>query len=73
MRNCCAITGLKPEEGASLNNFLSDMFEHIYSNEIVMTKDIAEELKESEYHLDYLGEKNFKTLGIAEELYKVID
>lgn len=73
MRNCCAITGLKPEEGASLNNFLSDMFEHIYSNEIVMTKDIAEELKESEYHLDYLGEKNFKTLGLTEELYKVID
>ena len=73
MRNCCAITGHKQEEGASLSNFLSDMFEHIYSNEIVMTKDIAEELKESEYHLDYLGEKNFKTLGIAEELYKVID
>ncbi len=72
MRNCCAITGQRQEE-ASLNNFLSDMFEHIYSNEIVMTKDIAEELKESEYHLDYLGEKNFKTLGLIEELYKVID
>ncbi len=73
MRNCCALTGSTAEEGSKLSSFLSDMFEHIYSNEVVMTKDIAEELKESEYHLDYLGEKNFKILGIAEDLYKIID
>ena len=73
MRNCCAITAYKPEEEVNLSNFLSDMFEHIYSNEIVMTKAVAEELKDGEYHLDYLGEKNFKTLGITEELYKIVD
>ena len=73
MRNCCALTGYKAEEGRSLNSFLSDMFEHIYSNEIVMTKDVADELKDGEYHLDYLGEKNFKNLSITEELYKIVD
>lgn len=73
MRNCCAITDYKPEEEVNLSSFLSDMFEHIYSNEIVMTKAVAEELKDGEYHLDYLGEKNFKTLSITEELYKIVD
>ena len=73
MRNCCAITAYKPEDEVNLSSFLADMFEHIYSNEIVMTKAVAEELKDGEYHLDYLGEKNFKTLGITEELYKIVD
>lgn len=73
MRNCCAVVADKPDEEPNLSSFLADMFEHIYNNEIVMTKEIRENLGEDNYHLDFLGEKNFKSLNKSEELYKIID
>ena len=73
MRNCCAVVADKPDEEPNLSSFLADMFEHIYNNEIVMTKEIRENLGEDNYQLDFLGEKNFKSLNKSEELYKIID
>ncbi len=73
MRNCCAITPCKPDEEPNLSGYLADMFEHIYNNEIVMTAEIRQNLGENDYHLDFLGEKNFKSLNITEELYKIVD
>lgn len=72
MRNCCAVTADNPEDEPNLNNFLKDMFEHIYNNEIVMTKDVQTHLEGSDFQLEYLGEKNFRILGRAVELYKYL-
>ncbi len=73
LRNCCAVTSYEPENMPNLNDFLSDMFEHIYNNEIVATKSVAEALSGSEYKFDFLGEKNFPHFNRGEELYKLID
>lgn len=73
MRNCCALAAYKPEEEPNLSTFWADMFEHIYNNEVVMTADVKNEMSGSSYTLDFLGEKNFKTLNISKELYKIID
>ncbi len=73
MRNCCALAAYKPEEEPNLSTFWADMFEHIYNNEVVMTADVKNEMSGSGYTLDFLGEKNFKTLNISKELYKIID
>ncbi len=73
MRNCCAITAKQTDDKPNLSAYLSDMFEHIYNNEIVMTGDVKKELADNEYTLDFLGEKNFKNLNIDQELYKIVD
>lgn len=72
MRDCIAITPYKPNEEPNLSSYLSDMFEHIYNNEIVVNKEIKESMPEDSYKWDFLGEKSFKTMNISEELYKVI-
>lgn len=72
MRNCCALTANNTKDEPNLNNFLKDMFEHIYNNEIVLTKDVQSHLEGSEYQLEYLGEKNFQLLGSSVELYKYL-
>ena len=73
MRNCFALAAYKPEEEPNLSTFWTDMFEHIYNNEVVMTADVKNEMSGTGYTLDFLGEKNFKTLNISKELYKIID
>ena len=73
MRNCFALAAYKPEEEPNLSTFWTDMFEHIYNNEVVMTADVKNEMSGTGYTLDFLGEKNFKTLNISQELYKIID
>ncbi len=73
MRNCCAVIPYKQNEETNQNLYLNDMFEHIYNNEIVLNKEIKENLNEQDYHLDFLGEKNFKNLKVEEELYKLLE
>lgn len=70
MRNCCAITAYNTDAEENFDTFLKDMFEHIYNNEIVLTKDVQESLNDEDYQLEYLGEKNFSLLGKSVELYK---
>ncbi len=72
MRNCCAVTLWKAENEPNLSNYLKDMFEHIYNNEIVMTKDVQERMESPDDKLEYLGEKTFAQLGQNVELYKYL-
>ena len=73
LRNCCAVTEDKPENEPNLSERLSDIFEHIYNQEIVVTKPVFEALQESGRHFDYLGEKTLNKLNINVELYKLLD
>ena len=73
MRNCCAITLFRSDEEPNLSGYLTDMFEHIYSGEIVITSDVQAELNSNEFKTDFLGEKAFKSLNINQSLYKLLD
>lgn len=73
LRNCCAVTEDKPENEPNLSERLSDIFEHVYNQEIVVTKPVFEALQESGRHFDYLGEKTLNKLNINVELYKLLD
>lgn len=72
MRNCCAITPESASIKPNLNVFLKDMFENIYNNEIVVTKEIEQNLAGTEHNLEFLGEKTFTALGKNIELYKYL-
>lgn len=72
MRDCIAITPYKANEEPNLSPYLADMFEHIYNNEIVVNKEIYENINDENYKWDFLGEKTFKNLNTTEELYKLI-
>ena len=73
LRNCCVITEDKPGEAPNLSDYLSDIFEHVYNNEIVVTAPVHEALAASDYKFDFLGEKAFAKLGTAVALYKLLD
>jgi len=72
MRDCIAVIAYKPDEEPNLSLYLSDMFEHIYNNEIVVSKEIKDSLPSDGYEWDFLGEKPFKNMGINESLYKLL-
>lgn len=73
LRNCCVITEDKPNEAPNLSDYLADMFDHVYNNEIVVTAPVHEALATSDYKFDFLGEKIFSRRGTAVALYKLLD
>ncbi len=73
LRNCCVLTEDKPGEAPNLSDYLADMFEHVYNNEIVVTAPVHEALAASDYKFDFLGEKAFARQGTAVALYKLLD
>lgn len=73
LRNCCVVVPYVPSEDPGQSQFLPDMFEHVYNNEIVVTEEIKDALLESDYKFEPLGEKAFDKSQITVALYKLID
>lgn len=71
LRNCCALTKADESTEPNLNQYVLDIFEHIYNNEIVVVKEIATILEADNYELDFLGDKLLKETGATVELYKL--
>lgn len=71
LRNCCALTKLEEGNEPNLSHYVSDIFEHIYNNEIVTVKDIATALEADSYELEFLGDKQLKETNTTAELYKL--
>ncbi len=71
LRNCCAIIKAAEQTEINLSHYVSDIFEHIYNNEIVVTKDIATILGADSYELEFLGDKQLKQSSTTAELYKL--
>lgn len=71
LRNCCALTQTGSETEPNLSHYVSDIFEHIYNNEIVAVKEIASVLEGEGCNFDFLGDKLLKESGISTELYKL--
>lgn len=69
LRTCCAVT---PADDQSINNdYILDIFDHIYNNEIVVVKAIADTLTDDGCEKEFLGDKALKITGGTVELYKL--
>ena len=67
LRTCCVIM---PIEGDAVDDvYIKDLFEHVYNNEIVMVKKIADTVSDEEK--DYLGDKALTNSSVSVELYKL--
>ena len=71
LRNCCAMTKADIAVEPNLNQYVADIFEHIYNNEIVAVKEIADILAGDKYELEFLGDKLLKECNQTVELYKL--
>jgi len=71
LRNCCVIIPYQDDETPNESDYLSDIFEHVYNGELVVTEDIAEELHSSDYDFEDLGEKTLAKSGKTVRLYKL--
>ena len=67
LRTCCLI--LPADDRPNDEIYVKDIFEHIYSNEIVLTKPIADAVEG--YEKEYLGDKELKNSDVTVELYKL--
>ena len=52
-------------------NYIKDIFEHVYNNEIVVVKDFSEILEGEGYTVEFLGDKVLKETKSSAELYKL--
>lgn len=71
LRNCCAMTKAEGSIEPNLNQYVLDIFEHIYNNEIVAVKEVASVLEADGYELEFLGDKLLKESNTTVELYKL--
>ena len=69
LRTCCVITPL--DGSVSDDIYIADVFEHVYSNEIVLLKAIAEALPDDSYSKEYLGNKALKNSQTTADIYKL--
>ncbi len=71
LRNCCALTKVVSGEDINLSRYIADIFEHVYNNEIIAVKEIANVLEADSYEFDFLGDKLLKECNVSAELYKL--
>ncbi len=71
LRNCCLFSKIEANTEANLSHFITDIFEHIYNNEIATVKDFVPLFEGEGYEVEFLGEKKLKETGGEIELYKV--
>lgn len=70
--NKCSILSLNSVNDSNLSSYIKDVFEHVYDQEIVISEEIKSKLKDDKYSFDFLGDKNLKTIGKTEGLYKLM-
>ena len=70
--NKCCVLDMPTEDEPNLNPFLADVFEQTYNNEIIVNDIIKDELTDSKYEFDFLGEKKLSRTGKTAALYKLV-
>jgi len=71
LRNCSTLISVSEGKAPIIDNYIMDIFEHVYNNEIVAIKDVASSLDSDGYNIEFLGDKLLKNTGITAELFKV--
>ncbi len=72
LRNCCVLLPFKEKQDVDESEFLADVFEHVYNGEVIMDKEIASELENTDYEIEALGEKMLERTKLQIELFKLI-
>lgn len=71
LRNCSALTKDIYSDDTDKLNYVKDVFEHVYNNEIVTIKDFSQILEGEGYNVEFLGDKALKETKSSAELYKL--
>lgn len=61
-----------PEESINLDDYISDILDHTYNNEILITEKIKESMYVTKYDFEFLGEKKLNKTEKMVALYKLI-
>lgn len=69
--NKCCILEMPSTEDVNLSPYLTDIFEQTYNNEIIVNDAIKDELTDSHYEFEYLGDKKLSRTAKTEALYKL--
>lgn len=67
LRTCCVVVSL--EDSAVNDIYIRDMFEHVYNNEIILVKKVADSV--DGYEKEFLGDKSLKNSNTTVALYKM--
>lgn len=70
--NKCNVLEYADNEEPNLNDYVNDILEHTYNDEILTTANIKDELSNSKYKFDFLGEKKLNKTGKYVELYRLL-
>lgn len=69
--NKCCILEMSSTDDVNLSPYLADVFEQTYNNEIIVNDVIKDELTDSHYDFEYLGDKKLSRTGKTVALYKL--
>lgn len=69
--NKCCILEMPSTDDVNLSPYLADVFEQTYNNEIIVNDVIKDELTDSHYDFEYLGDKKLSRTGKTVALYKL--
>ena len=69
--NKCCIVEMPSSEDVNLSPYMSDIFEQSYNNEIIVNDIIKDELTDTHYELEYLGDKRLSRTDKVVALYKL--
>ena len=61
-----------PEKGVNLDDYINDILDHTYNNEILVTEKIKNSMYALKYDFEYLGEKKLNKTDKLVALYKLI-
>ena len=61
-----------PDDKTDLNDYTSDILDHTYNNEILVTEKIKNSMYSSKYDFEFLGEKKLNKTEKMVALYKLI-
>ena len=68
----CNIIDKSGDEAADPENYISDVLEHTYNNEILVTEKIKNSMYADKYEFEFLGDKRLNKSGKLISLYKLI-
>lgn len=68
----CSLVDRPEEEAANLDDYIKDVLEHTYNNEILVTEKIKNSIHDEKYSFEFLGEKNLNKSAHLVPLYKLV-
>lgn len=68
----CSLVDRPEEEAANLDDYIKDVLEHTYNNEILVTEKVKNSIRDEKYNFEFLGEKHLNKSNQLVPLYKLV-